>query len=245
MYRNRIIPVLTLREEYLVKTTKFKKDKYIGDPINAVRIFNDKEVDELIIIDMDATKNKRINFPLLKKIANESFMPLGYAGGVKTIKDIQELFSIGFEKVGINNNNIESMNLIKEASKKFGSQSIIAIADIKKNIFGKNKIYNYIKKRTTNDQPIEFIKRLEQEGAGEIIIQFVDKDGTMQGYDIENIEEITKQITVPIVVLGGAKTEQDIDKAIQAGASAAAAGSMFVFYGPHKAVLINYIGGKN
>ncbi len=244
MLRYRIIPTLLLHNKGLYKTVKYsiKKGKYVGDPINAIKIFNDKGVDELIFLDIDASKEKRgPNFDIIKNIATECFMPVGYGGGITTIEEIKTIFQIGIEKVILNTILLEDMSLLKESSKIFGSQSIVASVDIKKNLFGKYKIYNSSKQKNINYNIESHIRDLELNGAGEIYISSVDRDGTLEGYDIELIKSIIKDIKVPVIINGGAKDINDFSQAIkECGISAVSAGSMFVFKGPHKAVLITY-----
>ncbi len=244
MLRYRIIPTLLLHNKGLYKTVKYsiKKGKYVGDPINAIKIFNDKEVDELIFLDIDASKEKRgPNFDIIKNIATECFMPVGYGGGITTIEEIKTIFQIGIEKVILNTILLEDMSLLKESSKIFGSQSIVASVDIKKNLFGKYKIYNSSKQKNINYNIESHIRDLELNGAGEIYISSVDRDGTLEGYDIELIKSIIKDIKVPVIINGGAKDINDFSQAIkECSISAVSAGSMFVFKGPHKAVLITY-----
>ena len=190
MYYNRIIPCLLLQKQGLVKTVGFKKPVYIGDPINAVKIFNDKEVDELIFLDIDAAREKRSpNFSYLKIIAEQCFMPLCYGGGICTIEDIRRLFYIGFEKVSINTSIISNPELISEAAGIFGSQSIIGAMDVKKNVFGRNTIYTLRGKRTTGKTPVEYAKYLESLGVGEIFLNSIDRDGKMNGYDYTMVIE--------------------------------------------------------
>jgi cyclase len=244
MLRYRIIPTLLLHDKGLYKTVKYsiKKGKYVGDPINAIKIFNDKGVDELIFLDIDASKEKqKPNFDIIKDIATECFMPVGYGGGITTIEEIKKIFQIGIEKVILNAILFDNIDLLKEASLIFGSQSIVASIDIKKNFFGKYKVYNSAKQKNTNLDIKEYIKSLELNGAGEIYITSVDKDGTLEGYDMELIKDVTKNIKVPIIINGGAKDVNDFSRAIkECGVSAVSAGSMFIFNGPHKAVLITY-----
>ncbi|CAF30639.1 AglZ/HisF2 family acetamidino modification protein [Methanococcus maripaludis] len=240
MYRNRIIPCLLLKDERLVKTVKFKDPNYIGDPLNAVRIFNDKEADELFFIDISASKRESINFDLLKKISSQSFMPLGYAGGIKCLNDAKKIFSIGFEKISLNTIVLKNPDLITEISKIYGSQSVLVTIDVKKNFFGKYYVYNHLKKKITKYNPVDFARKMEVLGAGELVINCVDNDGVMKGYNLKLIGEISKAVKIPIVALGGAGSLKDLDDAINVGASAAGAGSLFIYYGPHKAVLINY-----
>jgi len=244
MLRYRIIPTLLLHDKGLYKSVKYsiKKGKYVGDPINAIKIFNDKGVDELIFLDIDASKEKRgPDFNMLKNIAAECFMPVGYGGGITTMEQIKQIFQIGIEKVILNSVLLEDLSLLKNASEAFGAQSIVASVDIKKNLFGKYKVYNSAKQKKIDLDIKKYLKSLEQNGAGEIYISSVDKDGTFEGYDIELIKDITKDIKVPVIINGGAKDIRDFSKAIkECGVSAVSAGSMFVFNGPHKAVLITY-----
>jgi cyclase len=244
MLRHRIIPTLLLHDKGLYKTVKYsiKKGKYVGDPINAIKIFNDKGVDELIFLDIDASKEKRgPDFRMLQNIATECFMPVGYGGGITTMEQIKQIFQIGIEKVILNSVLLEDLSLLKNASKAFGAQSIVASVDIKKNLFGKYKVYNSAKQKNSDLDIKKYLESLEENGAGEIYISSVDKDGTFEGYDIELMKDITKDIKVPVIINGGAKEISDFSRAIkECGVSAVSAGSMFVFNGPHKAVLITY-----
>ncbi len=244
MLRYRIIPTLLLHDKGLYKTVKYsiKKGKYIGDPINAIKIFNEKGVDELIFLDIDASKEKRgPDFQMLRNIATECFMPVGYGGGITTMEQIKQIFQIGIEKVILNSVLLEDLSLLKNASKDFGVQSIVAAVDIKKNLFGKYKIYNSAKQKNIDLDIKKYLQSLEDNGAGEIYISSVDKDGTFEGYDIELMKDISKDIKVPVIINGGAKDISDFSRAIkECGVSAVSAGSMFVFNGPHKAVLITY-----
>lgn len=238
--RPRIIPCLSIMDHDLVKTTNFSKPRYLGDPINAVRIFNGKGVDELCILDITASsKNRGPDFNYLKDIASEAFMPLSYGGGITTINQIQELFHIGYEKVIINTSFIKNPNLIIEAVHEFGSQSIVVSIDVKTDIFGKrNCFYNDGKTRMDID-PIFLAKKAEQLGAGEILLNSINKDGNMLGYDVILVSEVVKAVSIPVIACGGAKDIDDLQIIInRAGAHAAAAGSMFVYYGSQKAVLI-------
>jgi cyclase len=231
-----------MKNKGLYKTIKFKNPKYIGDPINAVKIFNDKEVDELLLIDIDASKeNRPPDFDYISKITREAFMPVGYGGGVTTIEQFKKLFFLGVEKVAVNCAAIENMNLISEASALFGSQSVVLAVDIKKNHFGKYFVYNHKLKSNTKLDPIEYIQEAVKKGAGEILVNSVDRDGTYLGYDIEYLKRITSVVDVPVIGLGGAGKIEDFVKAVkEANLSAVSAGSLFVFHGPHKAVLITY-----
>jgi len=241
MHRIRVIPCLLLKNNGLVKTKKFKDPIYVGDPINAVKIFNDKEADELLFIDIEASKqNKGPNYDLLSRIVKEAFMPFGYGGGIKSLEDIKRLLHLGVEKVCVNSFAIKDPEFIRKASDIAGSQSIVVSIDVKKNIFGKYKVYDYLRQKTTDIDPFEFAKKVEECGAGEILLTSVDKEGTYDGYDLDLIKRISKVVNIPVIALGGASNIDDFKQAINSGASAVSAGSLFVFYGPHKAVLINY-----
>jgi len=241
MYRNRIIPCLLLKGKALVKTVKFEKPRYIGDPLNAVKIFNDKGADELFFIDIEASKQKtKINFDLLSKIASQSFMPLGYAGGLNDITDMKKIFSIGFEKISLNSSVLNDPGIVTKASETFGSQSVLVSIDVKKDFFGRYFVYNHVLKKNISLDPIDYSMKVQNLGAGEILLNSVDNDGVMKGYDLELIKKVASSLSIPVIALGGAGTSDDLKKAVDAGASAAAAGSLFVFYGPNHAVLINY-----
>ena len=240
--RSRYIPVLLVKNRQLYKTVQFNKDiKYIGDPINAIRIFNEKEVDEMCVLDIEASKvGAEPNFDFVKDIASECFMPLGYGGGISKMNQIEKLFRLGIEKVILNHSILTNTALISEASKHFGSQSIVASIDVKRNLFGQYLVYSHAKKDTLKMKLEEYIKSIEDAGAGELILNSVDRDGMMQGFDMNLIVKISKLINIPLVALGGAGSIQDLETAIQSGAHASAAGSLFIYKGPHKAVLINY-----
>lgn len=237
--RPRIIPVLLVDDRDLIKTVNFDKRTYLGDPVNAVKIFNRKGIDELSILDIGATKNKKEpDFELLKDIASEAFMPLSYGGGITNIEQIRELLAIGYEKVVINTSLIKNPNLITEAAKLFGSQSIVASIDAKKT----NKGYECAVvdgNELVNITPIELAKKAEDLGAGEIIINSIDQDGVMHGYDIELVKNVVDSVNIPVTAIGGASGIDDLKKVLYEGhAHAAAGGSMFVYYGRLKAVLI-------
>jgi cyclase len=232
MYHTRVIPCLLLQGEGLVKTITFKNPIYLGDPINIVKIFNDKEVDELVLLDIRAT---------IEKIASECFMPLGYGGGIRNVEDMKNLFSLGVEKISINSCAVESPDLIKKATEIFGSQSIVISIDVKKSWLGKYEVVTHGGKRRTGLDPVLFAKQVENLGAGELLLNSVERDGTMQGYDLKLISLIANAVNIPVVACGGAgKLEHLADAVLKGGASAAAAGSFFVFNGPHRAVLISY-----
>lgn len=241
MRRIRVIPVLTLQNEKLVKTIRFKNPTYIGDPINAVKIFNEKEVDEIVILDITASKEKREpNYAKIEEIASEAFMPFAYGGGVKNLDQIEKLFKLGIEKVVLNSALEENIDLVTKAAQIFGSQSIIASIDVKKNIFGKLNAYKISGSTKINFTIDDYVKKLEDAGIGEFFINSIDKDGTYSGYDIVLIKQLSTQTNLPIVACGGASSINDFLPAIQSGASAVAAGSLFVYTGATRGILINY-----
>jgi imidazole glycerol-phosphate synthase subunit HisF len=239
MYRNRIIPVLLIQNRRLVKSIKFKNHSYIGDPLNAVKIFNEKCADELLIIDINARRKNNIDFNFLRKLANQAFMPLTYSGGISSVDEAKKIFALGFEKICINSSWPGSKNLIEKLVPIFGKQSICVCLDIKTNLFGKKRIYDYISKKT-NGVPLDIAKEFEKLGVGELLLQSVDKDGTMSGYDEVLLKDICTELSIPVIALGGAGSLLDIKQAIASKASAAAAGSLFIYYNNDKAVLINY-----
>lgn len=242
MLRPRIIPSLLVHDKGLVKTVRFKDKKYVGDPINAVRIFNEKEVDELAIFDIDATVlNKEPDYVLIERLANQSRMPLCYGGGVNTVEKAQKIFGLGIEKIALSSSVINNPNLISQISERVGSQSVIVVLDVKKKLFGGYEIYTHNGKKSTGISPVKFAKKAQKFGAGEIIINSIDQDGMMKGFDMNIIDKIREVISIPLTVLGGAGSLDDIKKVIQRhGIIGVAAGSLFVFKGIYKAVLINY-----
>jgi len=213
MLRVRVIPTLLLKNESLVKTIKFKKYNYIGDPINTVRIFNEFEVDELMFLDIFASYEKRdINFKILKDIANECFMPLSYGGNIKSLDDAKKIFEIGFEKIVINSNAYDNIDLITEISNYFGSQSVVGSIDIKKDFLGNYRLYSHHGKKKKKFAIKEWIKKLEKSGIGELLVTSIDKEGTWEGYDMEIIKMITDITTVPVIANGGCGSVEDIRK---------------------------------
>lgn len=238
----RVIPVLLVRNNGLVKTVKFKDHKYVGDPINAVKIFNEKEVDELNIIDIDASKEGREPpFDFLKEIASECFMPLSYGGGIRNEDQIRRLIQSGIEKVVINSEALNNPEFIQSATRTFGSSTIVGAMDVKKNFWGQYQVYSHVKKTTINLDPLKHAEHLQQLGVGEIFVNNVDHDGLMNGFDLDLVSKITHTVDVPVIACGGCGSLNDIDKVInQSKAAAAAAGSFFVFHGKHRAVLITY-----
>jgi len=240
--RSRIIPILLLQGSGLYKTRKFLKPVYIGDPINAIKIFNEKEVDELCFLDINASKLKQEpNFKILKNIASECFMPLSYGGGITSFEIVRKLTSIGFEKVIINTAAFENRKLIPELSKYFGVSTIVGSVDVKKNWYGKEEVRIKSGLKKIPFTPEAWAIELESQGVGEIIINSINNDGELCGYDIDLIKRISDVVSVPVIAAGGARNLDDIEDAkIIGGASAAAAGAMFVFHGKHRAVLIKY-----
>ena len=241
MLRNRIIPILLLQDGGLVKTQQFKKPVYVGDPINAVRIFNEKEVDELALLDISRARNRNEpDYELIRDIVSEAFMPIAYGGGIESEKQIEKLFRIGIEKVILSTVTIKNPDFISKAASVSGSQSIVVCIDyFKRKIFGDGLLINGNKTWKSIDV-FDHSKKMEDLGAGELIITNVNCEGMMKGYDIPLIEKISNELSIPVIANGGASSIDDLALAIKAGASAAAAGSIFVFQGKHKAVLITY-----
>ncbi|WP_256003209.1 AglZ/HisF2 family acetamidino modification protein [Pedobacter deserti] len=242
MLRTRVIPVLLLQEAGLVKTVKFKNPEYIGDPINAVRIFNEKEVDELIFLDINASKEHRDPpYDLINRLATECFMPLCYGGGIRDIDTIRNILKSGVEKVAINSFALENPEFIQEAASVFGSSTIVVSIDVKKNLLGQYRLHSSTGNMNVKNDVAAFAGQMEALGAGELLLNSVDNDGTMQGYDIKLIKQITSQVNIPVIACGGAgKIGDFVQASHEGGASAVAAGSTFVFHGKHKAVLITY-----
>ena len=237
----RIIPTLLISNGKLVKTVNFGNKIYVGDPINAIKIFNDKEVDELILIDIDASKTKsQINYKLVEDCASECFMPLCYGGGIKNIDDATHLFSLGIEKICIQSSYFKDPNLLTELSSKYGSQAIVISLDFKKNIFGNYNIINSSNGSVIKKNLNDLLSELTELGAGEILMNVINNDGKMSGMDLEMINKIASNTSLPLIALGGVGSLIDIKNAFINGASAVSAGSFFVFNGPHKAVLITY-----
>lgn len=242
MLRPRIIPSLLIQENGLVKTVNFKNPKYVGDPINAVRIFNEKEVDELAIFDIDATvKGLEPNYSLIERIANQSRMPLCYGGGVKTVEQAQKIFGLGIEKIALSSAVLDNPSLITQIADRVGAQSVIVVLDVKKKLFGGYEVYTNNGKKSTGINPFKFIEEAQTLGAGEIVINSIDQDGVMKGFDMSLIEKAREKTSLPMTVLGGAGNLQDIKEVIDKHKIiGVAAGSLFVFKGKYKAVLINY-----
>lgn len=241
MFRARVIPCLLLHGQGLVKTVRFKQPTYVGDPINAVRIFNDREVDELAFLDISATREHREPpFDLVRDIAGECFMPVCYGGGIRTVDHAHRLFSLGIEKVLINTAAEESPALITEMANAFGSQSVMVGIDVGRDWLGRLRVYTRGGGRNTGRGPVEYAREMANRGAGEVFLNAIDRDGTMAGFDLELIREVARAVPIPLIACGGASSVGDLSAAVAAGASAVAAGSLFVFAGPRRAVLINY-----
>lgn len=247
MLRSRIIPCLLIHQKGLVKTVKFKNHKYVGDPINAVRIFNEKEVDELMVFDIDATVNNLSpNFDIIEKLANECRMPFCYGGGVKSVEHAKKIINLGAEKVAISSAVLENFSLCKKITKSIGVQSLVIVLDIKKNFFGKYEIFTNNGKKKINLKLKDVLIDLNSIGVGELVINSIDNDGNMKGYDIDLAKYVREIFNYPLTILGGAGSIQDIKKLIDKfNVIGAAAGSLFVFKGKYKAVLINYPSRKD
>jgi len=242
MLKTRVIPCLLLRNFGLVKTIRFKDPKYLGDPINIVRIFNEKAVDELMFLDIAATvENRRPSFQLLEKIASECFTPFSYGGGIRNLEDMKILFKIGVEKVVVNSYTVENPTFVRSAADLFGSQSVVVSVDVKRNQWGKYEVFTHSGQKATGLDPVKYARDMEEQGPGELLLTSIDLDGTMAGYDLELIKRVSSAVSIPVVACGGAGSLEHLRQAVkQGGASAVAAGSLFVFHGPHRAVLINY-----
>jgi imidazole glycerol-phosphate synthase subunit HisF len=243
MLRSRIIPCLLIHNKGLVKTVKFKEPKYVGDPINAVKIFNEKEVDELIVLDIDATKeNRGPNLKMIKNLADECRMPLCYGGGINTVDQAVKIISLGVEKVALSCSALNDIELCQQIGDIIGNQSVVVVIDVKKKkLFGGYDIYTHNGTKKTKWNLFDFIAKLEEIGIGEIVINSIDNDGVMQGYDIPLLESVREKCTMPITVLGGAGSLEDIKKIISKFKTiGVAAGSLFVFKGKYRAVLISY-----
>jgi cyclase len=246
MLRPRIIPALLIEQDYLVKTVRFKYDKYIGDPINTLRLFNEKEVDEIVFLDISASKRKvEPNYNLIKDLASECFMPMSYGGGITNLKQIEKILNIGIEKIVVNTQAIQNKVFLKEAVENFGSTTIIGAIDVKRNFFNKLEVFSHAVNKSTGIKVSEYLERILGDGVGEIFINDVDRDGTYTGYDLNLIKKLSDSMEVPMIICGGASGYHDLTKALAAGASAVAAGSIFIFNGPHRAVLITYPGEED
>lgn len=242
MLRKRVIPCLLLKDGGLVKTINFNKPKYLGDPVNAIRIFNEKEVDELVLLDISANREGREpDYETLAEIAGECFMPICYGGGITTFEQAKKIFSYGVEKISINSAAINNIQLITDISNHFGSQSVVCSIDCKRNLWGRYSVFDASIMRSTGVSPVEWAARVERAGAGEILLNSVNRDGTMSGFDIPLIDAVVSTVNVPVIACGGAGSRADLMEPFEKTAvSAVAAGSFFVFHGKHRAVLISY-----
>lgn len=242
MLRVRVIPCLLLRRQGLVKTVKFENAKYVGDPLNTVRIYNEKEVDELLFLDVTATPDKKEPpYEIIKEIATECFMPFAYGGGIKTFEQAEKVFAIGAEKVALNTAAVDNPTLISRIADKFGSQAVVASIDAKRDFFGRYKVVTSGARNATGKDVVEQAQLMEKMGAGEILLTSVDRDGTFEGYDVDLIKKVTRAVSVPVIACGGAGKLEHLPLPITVGgAQAVACGSLFVYQGKHRAVLTNY-----
>jgi cyclase len=241
MLRTRVIPSLLLKGEGLVKTSRFKNPKYVGDPINAIKIFNDKEVDELVLLDISATnQSKGPAFDTITRIASECFMPVAYGGGIATVDQMRRILNSGVEKVILNSVTFSNPDIIRHAADEFGSQAVIASMDVKRKLLGGYEVLSHSGTRKTGHEPVKWARRMEECGAGEILLNAIDRDGLMGGYDLDLVSSVSEAVSIPVIAAGGAGSVSDFAKATDAGAGAVSAGAMFVFHGPHRAVLITY-----
>ena len=239
----RLIPCLLLKNGGLYKSVKFKDHRYIGDPINTVKLFNDKEVDELVILDIEARKSfLGPNFALINDIVSEAFMPVAYGGGIRNMDDAVKLFKLGVEKLVFNTALFEDPELICDVISYAGSSSVVASIDAKRTMFNNYSVFTDSANVNRKIDPVEFAEALDKQGVGEILLNAVDCDGLMQGYDLNLIERVSKSVSIPVIAIGGAGAMEDFRLAINKGASAVSAASFFIFHGKHRAVLITYPG---
>ena len=237
----RVIPCLLLRNMGLVKTARFKDPVYVGDPRNAVKIFNEREVDELILLDIQATpQNTSIQYDLIREIVTEAFMPIGYGGHITNVEQARKLVTSGIEKIILCTAAVQNPDLVTDLSRLVGSSSTVVCIDYRRNFWGRNEVCIHGGRKRTGLDPVEFASEMVRRGAGELILNSMDRDGTMQGYDLDLLQVITPRTDIPVIACGGAGSLDDFHLAVQAGASAVAAGSMFVFQGKHRVVLISY-----
>jgi cyclase len=237
----RIIPVLLLKNNGLYKTVKFRDPVYIGDPMNAVRVFNTKEVDEIILLNFNASAgNMQIPFSMIADIASQCFMPLCYGGGIRSTDDIRKIIYSGVEKIAVNTVAAENPSFVDEAALQFGSSSVVVSIDVRRNWTGKHEVCYMSGRKTLKARPVEYAREMEQRGAGELLLHSISNDGEMKGYDTELIASISAAVSIPVIACGGAGSLQHFREAWDSGASAIAAGSFFVFHGRHKGVLISY-----
>jgi len=242
MLRTRVIPALLLRDESLVKGVRFGSPQYVGDPCNTVRIFNELEVDELLFLDITATRERRRpNFTVLHEIANECFMPLAYGGGISSLEDAKAVFKVGIEKIALNAAPLQSLGVVTEIARHFGSQAVIGAIDVKRNWLGKYRVYCHWRGDNSQFDPIEWARQLERAGAGEILLTSVDREGTWSGFDVDLVRQVSAAVGVPVIAHGGAGTVEHIGSVVrEGGASAVALGSMVVFQKQGMGVLISF-----
>ncbi len=241
MLSARVIVALTLIDDGLYRTTKFSKPSYVGDPLNAIRIFNDKEVDELVILDITPDRSRlQAKIPFLERMASQSFTPTAYGGAISSVDEMDLYFSCGFDKAIVNTAATLQPDLLSKAASKYGSQSIAASIDYRHGLLGRKRVCGNLGRDKTSLSPVEQAKVCEDSGAGEILLRSIDHDGLMVGYDLETLTEVAENVSIPVVAVGGAGTVSHFAEALGAGAHSVCAGSMFVYHGKHKAVLINY-----
>lgn len=246
MLAKRVIPILLVKNNQLVKSTKYNNHSYVGDPINIIKIFNEKEVDEIIVLDIEKTiTGEDLNYELIESLASECFMPLTYGGGIKNIQQAEKLFSIGIEKIILNSVNFKDLDLMRQISKKFGSQSIIAAIDLNKNFFNKIYLFDWVKKKKINLDINNHIHKCINYGAGELLINFVFKEGTLSGFDPKLLKFLDRNISIPLIINGGINSLKNIQECLVCDQiDAIGVGAFFIYYGPHKAVLISYMSDK-
>lgn len=242
MLKTRVMPCLLSKNGRLVKTVKFKNPAYVGDPVNAIKIYNEKEVDELILVDITATiEERKPSLELISEIADECFMPLTYGGGIRNVDDMKRIFGLGIEKIAVNSYAAENPSFITQAAALFGSQSVVVSIDAKKNWLGRYTVFTHGGRKDIKRDPVAYAREMEQMGAGEILLNAIDRDGTMEGYDLDLIKMVAGAIGIPVIACGGAGSVDDFGKAVKTGgASAVAAGSMVVYQGKNRGVLINF-----
>jgi len=242
MLKTRVMPCLLLRGSGLVKTVRFRDPKYVGDPINTVRIYNEKEVDELVVLDISAAFERHSPpMGIISDLASECFMPLTYGGGISDLDQIRKIFALGVEKVAINTRAVEDPQFVRKAADTFGGQSIMASIDVKRTVLGKYRVRTNGGRKATRLDPADHARKMADMGVGEILLTSIDRDGTFSGYDLDLVSRVTDAVSIPVIACGGASCIEDYVSATgQAGASALAAGSMFVYQGPNRAVLVNF-----
>jgi len=245
MFAPRVIPTLTLIDEGLYRTKRFKKPSYVGDPLNAVRIFNEKEVDELVVLDITPEHRwKEGRLRLLEEMASEAFMPMTLGGNISSVEHVERVFAMGYDKVAINSAALSDIEFIERLTGRFGGQSIVISIDVGKRFLGGNTVFSNLGRTAVGIDPAEHARNCENAGVGEIIIRSISHDGLMQGFDLDLISNVSAAVSVPVVAAGGAGVVEHFRLALEAGAHSVSAGSMFVYHGPHRAVLINYLGAE-